>query len=96
MDIIYKFNKQTRTIEEIIDTKIAAQMANGENIVSFADIEDYPVYYVIKVQIKIWFLWITVWERHCDISDSDTRQYIIREANQLLKIMEGKSDEERQ
>lgn len=95
MDIKYKFKKPVRAIEEIIDTRIAAQMANYDNGIRIADDTDYPIYYVVKVQIKIWFLWVTIWESHCDISDGDTRQYIIDEANKLLKIMEDKSDEQR-
>lgn len=91
MDIKYKFKRPARAIEETIDTKVAEQMANYDNGINFVDDSNYPIYYGVKVQIKIWFLWTTIWEKYCDISDGDTRQYIINEANQLLKIMEGRT-----
>lgn len=89
-----KHTRQTRAIEETIDTKIAVQMANDNNNgAAIIDNVDYPVYYVAKVQVKVWCFWITIWEKHCDISDGDTRQHIINEANDLLKTMEGQDDE---
>ena len=90
MKITYKANKPARAVEETIDTKVAAQMTSENNGVPFPDDADYPVYYVVKVQVKWWFIWITIWEKQCDISDGDTRQHIINEANQLLTIMEAK------
>lgn len=93
MKVTYKSNKPARAVEETIDTKVAAQMASENRGVPFQDNEDYPVFYVVKVQVKVWFFWITIWEKQCDISDGDTRQHIINEANQLLKIMEGQDNE---
>ena len=93
MKVTYKSNKPARAVEETIDTKVAAQIASENNGVPFPDNENYPIFYAVKVQVKVWFFWITIWEKQCDISDGDTRQHIINEANQLLKIMEGQDNE---
>ena len=91
MKVTFKHTRPTRAIEETIDTKIAVQMANDNNGADIIYNVDYPIYYVVKVQVKVWCFWITIWEKHCDISDGDTRQHIINEANDLLKTMEGKN-----
>ena len=93
MKVTFKHTRPTRAIEETIDTKVTAQMANDNNGAVIIDDGDYPVYYVVKVQVKVWCFWITIWEKHCDISDGDTRQHIINEANDLLKTMEGQDNE---
>ena len=85
MKVTFKHTRPTRAIEETIDTKVAAQMDNDNNGVAIIDDADYPVYYVVKVQVKVWCFWITIWEKHCDISDGDTRQHIINEANVCSK-----------
>lgn len=92
MKLTYKHTKPARAIEETIDTKLAAQASNDNSPMVMPD-EAYPIYYVVKVQVKVWFFWITIWERHCDISDGDSRTVIINEANNLLKAMEGQDNE---
>lgn len=32
--------------------------------------------YIVKVQVKILGVWVTVWGETCDYSDGDTRPYI--------------------
>ena len=94
MKVTYKFKKPARAIEQTIDTKVVAQqMANNNEGLTIPDNAEYPIYYVVKVQVKVCFFWITIWEKQCDISDGDTRQHITNEANQLLKIMEGQDNE---
>lgn len=91
MKVTFKHTRPTRAIEETIDTKIAVHMADDNNVADIIYNVDYPIYYVVKVQVKVWCFWITVWEKHCYISDGDTRQHIINEANYFLKTMEGKN-----
>lgn len=93
MKVTFKHTRPTRAIEETIGTKVALQMANDNNGAAIIDNVDYPIYYVVKVQVKVWCFWITIWEKHCYISDGDTRQHIINDANNLLKTMEGQDDE---
>lgn len=91
MKLTYKHNKPARVNVECVDTKLAAQMANEGN--SIMPDNEYPIYYVVRVQVKVWFFWITIWERHCDFSDGDSRTVIENQANKLLKALEGQDNE---
>lgn len=35
-----------------------------------------PKLYTVKVQVKVFGFWLTVWAETCDFSDGDTRPYI--------------------
>ncbi|MCM1022283.1 MAG: hypothetical protein NC403_08775 [Muribaculaceae bacterium] len=35
-----------------------------------------PKLYAVKVQVKVFGFWLTVWAETCDFSDGDTRPYI--------------------
>lgn len=92
MKLTYKHNRPARVSADCIDTKAMAQQANeGSSIM--ADNTDYPIYYVVKVQVRVWFFWITIWERHCDFSDGDSRTVIDSQANNLIKALEGQDNE---
>ena len=93
MNVTYKTHKPARVVEETFDTQFTMQMADGSESPNVITDNDCPIYYIVKVQVRVWFFWITIWEKHCDISDGDTRQHIINEANQLLKTLEGQEDE---
>lgn len=94
MNVTYQYNRPTRIQESVIDTKMVASMNNDTDTMgNLADLMDFPVYLIVKVQVKIGFVWITIWEKHCDISDGDTRQHIINEATKLQKTLGGQSNE---
>ena len=88
MDIKHQFTRKSRVVEQTYDTKIAAQMANDNEGVSMVpDTMDYPIYLIVKVQVRVLFFWITIWEMQCDISDGDTRQHIINKASVLCEYL---------
>ena len=92
MKLTYKHNRPARVSADCIDTKAMAQQANEvSNIMT--DNTDYLIYYVIKVQVRVWFFWITIWERQCDFSDGDSRTVIDSQANNLIKALEGQDNE---
>ena len=94
MNVTYQYNRPTRIQESVIDTKMVASMNNDTDTMgNLADLMDFPVHLIVKVQVKVGFVWITIWEKHCDISDGDTRQHIINEATELQKTLEGQSNE---
>ena len=47
---------------------------------------DYPVYLTVKVQVKVAFVWVTVWAESCDITDGDTRPHIVKRANDCTEL----------
>lgn len=46
-------------------------------------------YYTVKVQVKVFGLWLTVWAETCDHSDGDTRPYI---KNCAIEVQEALTD----
>ena len=105
MDTKYQFTRKSRVVKQTYYTKIAARIANdNEGVNMMHDTMDFPIYLIVKVQVKVLFLWITIWEMKCDISDGDTRQHIISKASILCEYLskdrwnvrttkEGKDDE---
>lgn len=47
-------------------------------------------YYTVKVQVKLLYLWVTVWAETCDFSDGDTRPYIRNYAEEVREALTGK------
>lgn len=79
MDIKSTFIRESRVVEET--TTLAPSGCNTAT--TDRNKEDMPIYYIVKVQVKIAFFWITIWEKQCDISDGDTRQYISDQAKSI-------------
>ena len=93
MKIINQFRRKARVVESTCDMKQAALHAQLEAEYYTPISEDeYPVILTISVQIKVCFVWVTVWAESCDVSDGDTRQHIIKRANRLHRILEGKEN----
>ena len=45
--------------------------------------------YTVKVQVKVFGFWLTVWAETCDYSDGDTRPYI---KNCAIEVQEALTD----
>lgn len=45
--------------------------------------------YTVKVQVKVFGLWLTVWAETCDYTDGDTRPYI---KNCAIEVQEAITD----
>lgn len=101
MKAINSYRSSARVTEEIEDTRaIAQQLANATHgnpeeiaVINQALLEackDLPITYVIRLQIKVLFVWITVWRESCDISDGYTRAFIKKRANDLFNMLEAK------
>lgn len=79
MDIKSTFIRESRVVEE---TMTLAPSGN-KTVTADTNNEDMPIFYIVKVQVKIACIWITIWEKQCDISDGDTRQYISKQAESI-------------
>jgi len=71
MNIINQFRRKVRIVEEVCDTRYLQAAQEAEYHVPQTD-TDYPVYLTVKVQVKVAFVWVTVWAESCDITDGDT------------------------
>lgn len=90
MKIINRFNRPVRIVEEAQDLRFIT--TTGDNETAYHPIEDLPTYFVVKVEIKIAWFWVTLYSESCDISDGDTRTYIINRAIDLCEKLEGRKD----
>mgnify|MGYP006916070984 CR=1 FL=1 len=50
--------------------------------------EEMPIYYVVTVQVRCWFLWLTIWEESVDVTDADARNIIFQRARRVLQCMQ--------
>lgn len=48
---------------------------------------ELPIMYHVAVKVKIHFIWRTIWEADCDISDGDTRAAIERRAEEIRNLI---------
>lgn len=93
MKIIKQFRRKARVVESTTDMKQVAIAAQQQAEYYTPLLEDeYPVILTISVQVKVCFVWVTVWAESCDVSDGDTRPHIEKRARRLLKILEGKEN----
>ena len=53
---------------------------------------DCPIFYVLKVQVKGWIFWHTVWEARCEVADWRSRRKIIEKASNIISTIEGHGD----
>jgi len=96
MKVINSYRRSARVTEEIEDTRaiaeaLASMSTKTEDgiILSQADVfKDLPMTYIVKIQVRILFVWVTIWSESCDISDGDTRIIIKQKADEIFKIME--------
>lgn len=99
MKVIDHYRSSIRVTREIEDTRMIAQSLicnnNSENIIDSQAMaeacNDLPVIYIVKVQVKILFVWVTIWRESCDISDEATRMCILNRANDIFKMMEART-----
>lgn len=63
MVILQHMRLKTRITEEVNSDEMASKPF-------------IPLFYTVKVQIKILGFWATVWSETCGFSDGDTRPYI--------------------
>lgn len=93
MNIINQFRRKARVVESTIDMKqVAAAAQQQDEYYTTICEDDYPIILTIGVQVKVCFVWVTVWSESCDVSDGDTRQRIEKRAIRLVKILEGKEN----
>lgn len=92
MNIKYQYIRQSRIVEEAFDPKlaVAAMSDNQESNMNVIANTEMPITFIVKVQVKVCIVWITIWKKRCDISDGDTRAHIINEATKIQQSLEGK------
>lgn len=49
-----------------------------------------PKQYIVKVQVKVWIFWVTVWAEVCNHSDGDSREYIKNCAQEVQEALTEK------
>ncbi len=81
MSIKYKYIRQSRIVKETYDANKNWATADGEQAKS------EPIMYIVKVKVKVCFIWTTIWQKQCDISDGDTRQYICGQAKKIQETL---------
>ena len=87
------FNQQrikARIVEEEIDTAMYVPAGREDY---YGPYEEMPIYYVVKIQVKVSFFWATIWKDCTDITDGDSRTIIINRANEICKKL-GEKDYE--
>jgi len=97
MKIIDHYRSSIRVTQDIEDTSMLVCSSfyngNGENIIDNQAMteacKDLPVIYIVKAQVKVLFLWVTIWRESCDISDEAARICILGRANDLFKMLDG-------
>lgn len=91
MKTINRYNRRVRIVEEVQDLRQTILPDDSE--MNYGPVDDLPIYFVVKVEVKVACFWVTVCSESCDISDGDTRAHIINRAKTLRKKLEGKDDE---
>lgn len=75
------YRRKVRIAADVIDRN-AVVVDNVEEWKSNCFMELPPIY-VVEVQVKVLFLWITIWSDDCAFSDADARNSINRRANAI-------------
>ncbi len=82
MNIYGNYRRKARIIEREIDTSMYVP---GERENYYGRYEDLPIIFVVAVQVKHWFGWVTIWEASTDITDSDSREVVRNQAKELYQ-----------
>ena len=91
MKIFNQIRRKARVVADVLDYNLLVDAETAQLRKVRGD-EDLPIHYVVKVQIKIALIWVTIWGECCDFSDGDSREHINQRANNLYKILEGKEN----
>lgn len=67
---------KSRIKESIDDNTYFVNQDNGISDMPKMQMVYGPKLYTVKVQVKVFGFWLTVWAETCDYSDGDTRPYI--------------------
>ena len=81
--------RELRIKEQYFDPRY---MLYSQLIMRDNDDIDCPIFYVLKVQVKSWIFWHTVWEARCEVADWRSRRKIIEKASNIISTIEGHGD----
>jgi len=99
MKTIDKYRICARVSEKIEDTRAMAEAMilsqSGDNSLMLkqsliGSLEDLPVVYIARIQVKVFCIWITIWSESCEASDGDSRTIILNRANKLYSLLAEK------
>lgn len=79
------YRRKVRIAADVIDRN-SIVMDNVEEWNPHCVMEFTPIY-VVEVQVKVLFFWITIWCDNCDFSDADARTKINSRAKDIYKTM---------
>ncbi|RRC99079.1 hypothetical protein [Prevotella sp. OH937_COT-195] len=91
MKIINRYSRRVRIVEEVRGLQHITLPNDFET--NYGPTDDLPVYFIVKVEVKVAWFWVTLVSESCDISDGDTRPYILKRAKELCKKLESREDE---
>ena len=80
-----KYHKKVRVVVDVLDWSIMCQ--NSEDLkLNLHSIYVSPTF-VVGVQVKILWFWITIWREDCCYSDVDARRVILSKADNIQKSL---------
>lgn len=88
MNIFNPYRRKARIVYDVIDYNLFCDAETAQLRRMRGD-DGLPIHYVVKVQVKIWIFWVTVWSETTDFSDGDSREIINHRADELHKKLEG-------
>ena len=80
MNINSRYRRPSRIREYEVDT---ADFTPAGREDYYGPYENMPIYYVVAIQVKVWFRWVTVWEESVDATDADARNIILARAKDV-------------
>lgn len=93
MKIFNQYRRKARIVTDVQDYNVVLNNPNDPDFYRLAMAnEEMPIHYTVKVQIKVAFVWVTIWSESTDFSDGDSRTYINHKAKELCKLMEGEEN----
>ena len=48
---------------------------------------DLPPVYIVEVQVKVLWFWVSIWRKSCEFSDGDSREHINRRAQEVYNAI---------
>lgn len=81
---------KSRIKESIDDNTYFVNQDNGIADMPKLQMVYGPKLYTVKVQVKVFGFWLTVWAETCDFSDGDTRPYIKNCAEEVHQALTEK------
>ena len=88
MNIFNKYRRKARIAYDILDYNFLVNPEEAQLRRLRGD-DGLPIHYIVKVQVKVAFFWVTVWSESTDYSDGDSREVINKRAQTLCEALQN-------